>query len=58
MLTETRLVRASKLLLSTEKPIEAIAYDVGYRSFSAFLAAFKKRYGTTPAKYRRGAYMS
>lgn len=58
ILAETRLVRAEKLLSSTDIPIEDIAFEVGYRSLSAFLTAFKKRYGTTPGKYRRGARMS
>lgn len=54
MLSESRLKRAEKLLTTTNEPIEGIAFDVGYRSVSTFLAAFKKRYGTTPNKYRRG----
>ncbi len=58
MLTETRLIRAEKMLSLTNEPVEKIAFDVGYRSFSAFLTAFKKRYNMTPGKYRRVVRMS
>ena len=33
--------------------IEAIAYDCGFNSLSAFYNAFKKVYNTTPAKFRQ-----
>ncbi|MEM9867757.1 MAG: helix-turn-helix domain-containing protein [Bacteroidota bacterium] len=32
--------------------IDAIAYEVGFQSRSSFFAAFKKKMGSTPSKYR------
>jgi AraC-like DNA-binding protein len=31
------------------------ALDAGYQSASAFIAAFKRAFGTTPARYRAAA---
>lgn len=33
-------------------PVKAVAWDLGYSSVSAFIAAFRQVMGTTPAAYR------
>ncbi|MGW9522169.1 helix-turn-helix transcriptional regulator [Streptomyces diastaticus] len=49
----TRLrLSAARALLGTE-PVTRIARRVGYASPSAFVAAFAKEYGQTPARYTR-----
>lgn len=40
--------------LSAGAPVTAAALDAGYSSPSAFIAAFKKAFGVTPAKWRTG----
>src|SRR5699024_3230650 len=47
---QARLVEAVRRLAS-EQPISVIAYDLGYRSESAFIAMFRRTLGTTPARY-------
>jgi transcriptional regulator GlxA family with amidase domain len=47
-----RLRRAAELLVTTKRPIKAIAVDVGYHSRSHFTRAFKETHGLNPAAYR------
>ena len=42
---------ARKLLLSNRYSVGEIGLRVGYSTPSHFIAAFKKKYGTTPKKY-------
>jgi AraC-like DNA-binding protein len=42
---------ARKLLLSNKYSVGEIGLRVGYSTPSHFIAAFKKKYGTTPKKY-------
>jgi transcriptional regulator GlxA family with amidase domain len=49
---DVRLRRAAELLVTTERPIKAIAVDVGYHSRSHFTQAFKETHGLHPAAYR------
>ena len=48
-----RLQEGAVLLRTTDKSVLEIALDVGYENPSKFIAAFKKQFGTTPARYRR-----
>jgi AraC-like DNA-binding protein len=38
--------------LSSGAPVTEAALDAGYQSASAFIAAFKRTFGVTPARYR------
>ena len=48
-----RLSHAADLLLSTRLLLENIVAQVGYSSVSYFIHAFRSKYGTTPAEYRK-----
>jgi len=48
-----RLDAAIDLLRGTSLPVTLIAKNVGYTSEAAFSRAFKNRYGTPPAHWRR-----
>ncbi len=52
-LAHVRLDAAVDLLRDTSLPIALIAKNVGYTSEAAFSRAFKNRYGTAPARWRR-----
>ena len=52
MLIDVRLNKAKSLLVRSDMTIENIAMAVGYDSVNGFNAAFKKKYGITPGKYR------
>lgn len=58
-LNEYRIREASKRLLNTEKygsfTIQAIAEDVGFKSVTNFVVAFKKNVGITPSLYQKMA---
>jgi AraC-like DNA-binding protein len=46
-----------RTLLSLNEPVTAVALTVGYSSVSAFIEAFRKHFGRTPARFfdvRRG----
>lgn len=50
---EYRIDEACRMLIQEQHfSIEAIGYEVGFSSRSAFFATFKKIKGTTPSKYR------
>lgn len=49
---EAKLTHALELLRETDQPIEAIAHEVGYASYSQFHRAFRARFGETPRTYR------
>lgn len=51
-LVEQRLLRAAKLLRSTDRLIVDIALSVGYESHAGFSNAFKNRFGLSPSQYR------
>ncbi len=39
--------------LAEGRPVTTLALDLGYDSPSAFIAAFKRAFGVTPARYFR-----
>ncbi|MFV0348594.1 MAG: GyrI-like domain-containing protein [Halodesulfovibrio sp.] len=48
-----RLERASSMLAFTERPVLDVALESGYDSQEAFTRAFKTRFGSSPAQYRK-----
>jgi AraC-like DNA-binding protein len=52
-LAHVRLDTATDLLRGTSLPVALIAKNVGYTSEAAFSRAFRHRYGTPPAHWRR-----
>jgi AraC-like DNA-binding protein len=52
-LGEIRLDRAKDRLLGSTEPIVEIALGVGFSEQSAFTRAFRRRFGESPAAYRR-----
>jgi AraC-like DNA-binding protein len=52
-LTQWRLRLGARALTSTIHSVAQVAFDVGYESEPAFNRAFKREYGSPPARYRR-----
>lgn len=52
-LNEYRLTMASRLLVSSDSSILAIASEVGFENLSYFNRTFKKRFALTPSAYRK-----
>jgi AraC-like DNA-binding protein len=52
-LIEVRIGAAQDMLVRTERPIAAIALDVGFSQPSHFAEAFKRLTGKTPREYRQ-----
>ena len=52
-LTNIRIEKAKKLLLSTSLSIAGVAEQSGYRDYRVFTKVFKKSEGVTPSQYRR-----
>lgn len=52
-ITEQRLEIVRQALVTSDAPIEPIIQRYGFTSLNTFYVAFKKRYGTTPALYRK-----
>lgn len=51
--TESRLVKAGRLLAETDSRVMTIALECGYRHLGVFNALFKERFGMTPTDWRR-----
>lgn len=54
--TRKKMERAELLLLTTDKPIKGISYELGFSDLSYFIRLFKKTTGKTPLDYRRDAW--
>ncbi|MCM4078109.1 AraC family transcriptional regulator [Paractinoplanes hotanensis] len=54
-LTDWRLDSGARLLRETTEPLTAIARRIGYATPFAFTAAFRRRYGLPPGRYRAAA---
>ncbi|MGN0998425.1 MAG: helix-turn-helix domain-containing protein [Faecousia sp.] len=52
-LTNIRMERAKKLLLSTSLSVAEVAEQSGYADYRVFTKAFKKAEGITPSQFRR-----
>jgi AraC-like DNA-binding protein len=52
-LTRWRLQLAARALTTTPRGVADVAAEVGYESEAAFNRAFKRHFGTPPARYRR-----
>jgi AraC-like DNA-binding protein len=52
-LTWWRMTIAARMLHDSDAPLSTIAKQAGYTSEFAFAAAFKRKHGTAPGKYRR-----
>jgi AraC-like DNA-binding protein len=50
---EVRLGRAQELLAHSQSKVLEVAIESGFQSLSLFNLMFKKRFGTTPAKWRQ-----
>lgn len=48
----TRLKKAKKLLVNTDMPVSAIAFEVGFEEISTFYRAFRKYYKRPPLTFR------
>ena len=53
---EKRIERAKTLILMGESSMAQIALETGFCSQSHFIAAFKKKTGQTPARYRKNLF--
>jgi AraC-like DNA-binding protein len=51
-LVARRMIAAAELLVEQALPIREVARQVGYRQASHFAAAFRRRYGLAPARFR------
>jgi AraC-like DNA-binding protein len=49
---QLRITRAKELLISTDKSIKTISYELGFQSIFYFSNMFKKKEGITPSHFR------
>lgn len=52
-LTEMRIEKAKGLLRGTDKPVNAVAEECGYESYTSFVRQFRSKEGMTPTAYRK-----
>ena len=53
---QLRIIRAKELLISTDKSIKEISYDLGFQSIYYFSNMFKKKEGMNPSSFRKGGH--
>jgi AraC family transcriptional activator of pyochelin receptor len=53
-IAERRLELASRMLLTTDRPVSTIGYESGYLNNASFARAFGRRYGRSPSDFRCG----
>ena len=53
-LLQMRLKNAEMLLKNTHLPVADIGFSSGFNSLEHFIVAFKKKYGSPPARFRMG----
>ena len=53
LLQEARIAAAAQMLVESQRPVSAIAFDVGYESLSAFGENFRRRMALSPGEYRK-----
>jgi AraC-like DNA-binding protein len=51
-ITRHRLDMAQSMLIATDRPVAAIAFDCGFNSLSSFYTAFAQRFHKSPAAFR------
>jgi two-component system response regulator YesN len=51
-IASVRMERAKELLRHTDRPVEAIALQLGFSSSQHFYKRFRQQFGTTPIRYR------
>lgn len=49
---QLRIIRAKELLVSTDKSVKEISYELGFQSIFYFSNMFKKKVGITPSNFR------
>ena len=49
---QLKIIRAKELLISTDKSIKEISYELGFQSIFYFSNMFKKKEGTPPSSFR------
>ena len=57
-LTEVRIEKAKELLETTDEPVKAIAYKVGYNAVSSLEKQFKNITGVLPLEWRKNSWGS
>lgn len=48
-----RLKTSRDLLMFTKRSVEDICHEVGYDDVATFYKLFRRRFGTSPSRYRR-----
>lgn len=52
---DLRMMTAARQLLTSDKRVSAIAYEIGYDDFNYFSRTFKAVFGLSPQEYRRAS---
>jgi transcriptional regulator GlxA family with amidase domain len=50
---QLRIIRAKELLVSTDKNIIQICYELGFQNIHYFSLLFKKKVGVNPSEFRK-----